>query len=327
MATKKDLETVAEGVETAVENAEKEVKKAAKKAAPKTAEAVETVEKAVKKTVAKAAEAATETAEKAEKAVKKAAPKTAEAADKAEKAGKKAAETVSEAAADTAVKAAKAVEAVAETVKEAAQKVEKKAEGAKSGKKGKETAAPKAFTSAPRMKKRYDEEIAPSLREKFGFKNVMQIPRLEKVIINMGLGSDKDNPKGIEAAIKELSTIAGQKAVVTRAKKSVANFKVREGMSIGAKVTLRGDRMYYFVDKLMNIVLPRVRDFRGVSDKAFDGRGNYALGLKEQLIFPEINYDDVDKVRGMNIVFVTSARTDEECKELLTQLGMPFVQG
>ena len=327
MATKKDLETLAEGVETAVENAEKEVKKAAKKAAPKAAEAVETVEKAVKKTVAKAAEAATETAEKAEKAVKKAAPKAAEAADKAEKAVKKAAETVSEAAADTAVKAAKAVETAAETVKEAAQKVEKKAEGAKSGKKGKETAAPKAFTSVPRLKKRYAEEIAPSLREKFGFENVMQIPRLEKVIINMGLGSDKDNPKGIEAAIKELSTIAGQKAVVTRAKKSVANFKVREGMSIGAKVTLRGDRMYYFVDKLMNIVLPRVRDFRGVSDKAFDGRGNYALGLKEQLIFPEINYDDVDKVRGMNIVFVTSARTDEECKELLKQFGMPFVQG
>ena len=155
----------------------------------------------------------------------------------------------------------------------------------------------------------------------------MQIPYLEKVIINMGLGTDKENPKGIEAALKELSTIAGQKAVPTRAKKSVANFKVREGMTIGAKVTLRGDRMYYFVDKLFNIVLPRVRDFRGVSDKAFDGRGNYALGLKEQLIFPEINYDDVDKVRGMNIVFVTSANTDEECKELLTQLGIPFVQG
>jgi large subunit ribosomal protein L5 len=165
------------------------------------------------------------------------------------------------------------------------------------------------------------------MREKFNYKNVMQIPGLEKVIINMGLGSDKENPKGIEAAIKELSTIAGQKAVVTRAKKSVANFKVREGMSIGAKVTLRGDRMYYFVDKLFNIVLPRVRDFHGVSDKAFDGRGNYALGLKEQLIFPEINYDDIDKTRGMNIVFVTSAKTDEECKELLTQLGMPFVQG
>ena len=295
MATKKDLETIAEGIETAVEDAGKEVKKAVKKAAPKAAEAAETVEKAVKKTAAKAVEAAAETVEKAEKAVKKAAPKVAEAA--------------------------------AETVKEAAKKVEKKAEAAKPAKKGKETAAAKAFTSVPRMKTRYAEEIAPSLREKFGYENVMQIPYLEKVIINMGLGSDKDNPKGIEAAVKELSTIAGQKAVITRAKKSVANFKVREGMSIGAKVTLRGDRMYYFVDKLMNIVLPRVRDFRGVSDKAFDGRGNYALGLKEQLIFPEMNYVDVDKVRGMNIVFVTSARTDEECKELLTQLGMPFVQG
>jgi large subunit ribosomal protein L5 len=309
VATKKDLETIAEGIETAVEDAGKEVKKAVKKAAPKAAEAAETVEKAVKKTAAKAAEAAAETVEKAEKAVKKAAPKVAEAA------------------AETAVKAAKVVEAAAETVKETAQKVEKKAEAAKPAKKGKETEAAKAFTSVPRMKTRYAKEIAPSLREKFGYENVMQIPYLEKVIINMGLGSDKDNPKGIEAAVKELSTIAGQKAVITRAKKSVANFKVREGMSIGAKVTLRGDRMYYFVDKLMNIVLPRVRDFRGVSDKAFDGRGNYALGLKEQLIFPEINYDDVDKVRGMNIVFVTSARTDEECKELLTQLGMPFVQG
>ena len=185
----------------------------------------------------------------------------------------------------------------------------------------------KKLEGMPRMKQRYQQEIAPSLREKFNYKNVMQIPHLEKVIINMGLGSDKENPKGIEAAIKELSTIAGQKAVVTRAKKSVANFKVREGMTIGAKVTLRGNQMYYFVEKLFNIVLPRVRDFHGVSDKAFDGRGNYAIGLKEQLIFPEINYDDVDKVRGMNVVFVTSAKSDEECKELLTQLGMPFVQG
>ena len=142
----------------------------------------------------------------------------------------------------------------------------------------------------------------------------------------MGLGSEKDNPKGIETAVQQLSAIAGQAAVVTKAKKSVANFKVREGMTIGAKVTLRGDKMYYFADKLMNIVLPRVRDFHGVSDKSFDGRGNYAMGVKEQLIFPEINYDDVDKVRGMNIVFVTSAKTDEEAKELLALLGMPFVQ-
>ncbi len=179
----------------------------------------------------------------------------------------------------------------------------------------------------PRLKEKYLNETVPALREKFQYENVMQIPKLEKIIINMGLGAEKDNPKGIEAAAKELGQISGQKAVICKAKKSVANFKVREGMSIGAKVTLRGDRMYYFADKLMNIVLPRVRDFRGVSDKSFDGRGNYAMGLKEQLIFPEINYDDVDKVRGMNIVFVTSAKTDEEAKALLALMGMPFVQG
>ena len=142
----------------------------------------------------------------------------------------------------------------------------------------------------------------------------------------MGLGSEKDNAKGLENAVNELSLIAGQKPIVTKAKKSVANFKVREGMNIGAKVTLRGDRMYYFADKLMNIVLPRVRDFRGISDTSFDGRGNYAMGVKEQLIFPEINYDDVDKVRGMDIVFVTTAKTDEEAKELLSLMGMPFIQ-
>ena len=312
MATKIDVETVVDAVEAAAETVEKEVKKAAKKAAPKAAEAAEKAEETVKKAAKTTAKKAAETAEQAEKAVKKVA------------------DTAAEAAADTVAKAAKKVEEsadkAAETVKKAAKKVEKKAEEAKSAAK-KDKAAPAKFTSQPRMKERYLKEIAPAMREKFGYKNVMQIPYLEKVIINMGLGAEKDNPKGIEAAVKELSTIAGQHAVVTRAKKSVANFKVREGMSIGAKVTLRGDRMYYFVDKLMNIVLPRVRDFRGVSDKAFDGRGNYALGLKEQLIFPEINYDDVDKVRGMNIVFVTSAKTDEECKELLTQLGMPFVQG
>ena len=154
----------------------------------------------------------------------------------------------------------------------------------------------------------------------------METPRLVKIVLNMGLGSEKDNPKGIDSAVEELSLIAGQRPVVTKAKKSVANFKVRQGMNIGAKVTLRGDRMYYFADKLMNIVIPRVRDFRGLSDKSFDGRGNYAMGLKEQLIFPEINYDDVDKVRGMDIVFVTTAKTDEEAKELLRLLGMPFVQ-
>ena len=191
----------------------------------------------------------------------------------------------------------------------------------------KETAVQaKPFSGEPRLKTKYREEVVSALNEKFRYENVMQIPKLEKIIINMGLGSEKDNPKGIEKAVAELSAIAGQKAIVTKAKKSVANFKVREGMNIGAKVTLRGDRMYYFADKLMNIVLPRVRDFRGVSDTSFDGRGNYAMGVREQLIFPEINYDDVDKVRGMNIVFVTSAKTDEEARELLALLGMPYVQ-
>jgi len=353
VATKKDVETVVEAVEAAAETVEKEVKKAAKKAAPKAAEAAEKAEETVKKAAKATAKKAADTAEKAEQAVKKTAKKAAdtaveaaaetvakaakkaeESADKAaeavKKTAKKAADTAAETTAETAAKAAKKVEKsadkAAETVKKTAKKVEKKAEETKSAaKKAKD--APAKFSSQPRMKVRYQEEIAPAMREKFGYENVMQTPRLEKVIINMGLGAEKENPKGIESAVRELSTIAGQHAVVTRAKKSVANFKVREGMSIGAKVTLRGDRMYYFVDKLMNIVLPRVRDFRGVSDKAFDGRGNYAIGLKEQLIFPEINYDDVDKVRGMNIVFVTSAKTDEECKELLTQLGMPFVQG
>lgn len=201
-----------------------------------------------------------------------------------------------------------------------------KKETAQAASKKKAAVEAKPFSGAPRLKTKYKEEVAKALNDKFHYENVNQIPKLEKVIINMGLGSEKDNPKGIEKAVEELSTIAGQKAIVTKAKKSVANFKVREGMNIGAKVTLRGDRMYYFADKLMNIVLPRVRDFRGVSDKSFDGRGNYAMGVKEQLIFPEINYDDVDKVRGMNIVFVTSAKTDEEAKELLALLGMPFVQ-
>lgn len=184
----------------------------------------------------------------------------------------------------------------------------------------------KPLTGTPRLKSKYLEEVVPALQEKFHYENVMQIPKLEKIVLNMGLGSEKDNPKGIEIALDQLTTIAGQKAVLTKAHKSVANFKVREGMTVGAKVTLRGDKMYYFADKLMNIVLPRVRDFRGVSDTSFDGRGSYAMGVKEQLIFPEINYDDVDKVRGMNIVFVTTAKTDEEAKALLALLGMPFVQ-
>ena len=190
----------------------------------------------------------------------------------------------------------------------------------------KAAAAAKPFSGEPRLKVKYREEVVPALKEKFQYENVMTIPKLEKIVINMGLGDCKDNAKAMEMAVEQLTAIAGQKVIVTKARKSVANFKVREGMNIGAKVTLRGDRMYYFADKLMNIVLPRVRDFRGVSGKSFDGRGNYAMGVKEQLIFPEINYDDVDKVRGMNIVFVTSAKTDEEAKALLAFMGMPFSQ-
>lgn len=193
-------------------------------------------------------------------------------------------------------------------------------------KKKKNVVEAKEFTAPARLRVKYKEEVAPALREKFGYTNVMEIPKLEKIVLNMGLGAEKDNPKGLETALEELEIISGQKPIVTKAKKSVANFKVREGMNIGAKVTLRGDKMYYFADKLMNIVLPRVRDFRGIPDTSFDGRGNYAMGVKEQLIFPEINYDDIDKTRGMDIVFVTTAKTDEEAKELLKQLGMPFVQ-
>ena len=182
------------------------------------------------------------------------------------------------------------------------------------------------FTEAARLRVKYNEEVVPQLKEKFGYTNVMQIPKLEKIVLNMGLGSDKDNPKGLESALEEMALIAGQKPIITKAKKSVANFKVREGQNVGAKVTLRGDRMYYFADKLMNIVLPRVRDFRGIPDTSFDGRGNYAMGVKEQLIFPEISYDDVDKIRGMDIVFVTTAKTEEEARALLQFLGRPFMQ-
>ena len=177
---------------------------------------------------------------------------------------------------------------------------------------------------ATRIKEKYLAEAVPALQQKFGYKNVMEIPRLEKVIINMGLGDCKDNAKALESAVAELTQIAGQKPLVTKAKKSVANFKLRQGMNVGAKVTLRGARMEEFMDKLVNIALPRVRDFRGVSAKAFDGRGNYALGIKEQLIFPEIEYDKVEKIRGMEMIFVTTAKTDEEAKELLRLLGMPF---
>ena len=177
-----------------------------------------------------------------------------------------------------------------------------------------------------RLKDKYLTEVAPALKQKFGYTNVMQIPRLEKIVINMGLGDCKDNAKSMEIAVGELATIAGQKPLVTKAKKSIANFKVREGMNVGAKVTLRGERMYEFTDKLVSIALPRVRDFHGVSAKAFDGRGNYALGVREQLIFPEIEYDKIEKIRGMEMIFVTTAKTDEEAKELLRLLGMPFAQ-
>ena len=175
-----------------------------------------------------------------------------------------------------------------------------------------------------RLKEQYDSTIKNQLMEKFNYSNVMMIPRLEKVVVNMGLGEAIANPKALDAAVGDMTTITGQKPIVTKAKKSIAAFKVREGASIGCKVTLRGDRMYEFVDKLISAALPRVRDFKGVSVKAFDGRGNYTLGLKEQLLFPEIEYDKIDRIRGMEICFVTSARTDEECKELLSLMGMPF---
>jgi len=175
-----------------------------------------------------------------------------------------------------------------------------------------------------RLQKRYTDEIRPSLVEKFDYSTVMQAPRIEKIVVNMGIGEAVDNPKALDDAVTELSLITGQKPVVTRAKKSVASFKLREGMAIGCKVTLRGERMFDFLDKLMNIALPRVRDFQGVSPKAFDGRGNYTLGIKEQLIFPEIDYDKVTRVRGMDIVIVTTAESDEEAKELLERFGMPF---
>ncbi|PRZ13337.1 large subunit ribosomal protein L5 [Laceyella sediminis] len=177
---------------------------------------------------------------------------------------------------------------------------------------------------AARLKEMYLNEVAPNLMKKFNYKSTMQVPKVEKVVINMGVGEAVANAKVLDGAVEDMTLIAGQKPIITRAKKSIAGFKLREGMPIGVKVTLRGERMYHFLDKLMNIALPRVRDFRGVSPKAFDGRGNYTLGLKEQLIFPEIAYDKVDKVRGMDVVIVTTANTDEEARELLTQMGMPF---
>jgi len=177
---------------------------------------------------------------------------------------------------------------------------------------------------AARLKEKYLKEVAPALQQKFSYKNVMQIPQLKKVVINMGVGEAITNAKAIDSAVGDLMKITGQRPIVTRAKKSIAAFKVRAGMPIGTKVTLRGDRMFEFVDRLLSVALPRVRDFRGVSPKSFDGRGNYTLGLKEQLIFPEIEYDKIDKIRGMDVVFVTSAQTDEEARELLRLLGMPF---
>ena len=177
-----------------------------------------------------------------------------------------------------------------------------------------------------RLKEQYQNEIVDAMIKKFGYKNIMEVPKLDKVVINMGVGEAKENAKVLESAIADMEKIAGQKAVVTRAKNSVANFKTREGMPIGCKVTLRGEKMYEFVDRLINLALPRVRDFRGVNPNAFDGRGNYALGIKEQLIFPEIEYDKIDKVRGMDVIFVTTAKTDEEARELLKQFNMPFAK-
>ena len=177
-----------------------------------------------------------------------------------------------------------------------------------------------------RLRTQYDEEIVKAMTEKFGYKNVMEVPKLEKIVINMGVGEAKENQKVLDSAVADLEKIAGQKAVICKAKKSVANFKLREGMGIGCKTTLRGEKMYEFADRLINLALPRVRDFRGVNADSFDGRGNYALGIKEQIIFPEIEYDKVDKVRGMDIIFVTTAKTDEEARELLRLFGMPFAK-
>ena len=178
-----------------------------------------------------------------------------------------------------------------------------------------------------RMKQKYKDEVAPALMKKFQYKSVMQIPRLDKIVVNVGCGDARDNIKAIEAVVRDITTITGQKAVITKAKKSVANFKLREGMPVGVKVTLRQDKMWEFLDRLLNVALPRVRDFHGISVNSFDGRGNYALGVKEQLIFPEIDYDKIEKIRGMDIAICTTANTDEEARELLSLLGAPFVQG
>ena len=177
-----------------------------------------------------------------------------------------------------------------------------------------------------RLKEQYQNEIVDAMVKKFGYKNIMEVPKLEKIVVNMGVGEAKENAKVLEAAVKDMETITGQKAVVTKAKNAIANFKIREGMAIGCKTTLRGEKMYEFMDRLINLAFPRVRDFRGVNPNAFDGRGNYALGIKEQLIFPEIEYDKVDKVRGLDVIFVTTAKTDEEARELLSLFNMPFAK-
>ena len=180
------------------------------------------------------------------------------------------------------------------------------------------------MANTPNLNKKFQDEVAPALMQKFGYKSTMQIPKIDKIVVNCGCGEARDNAKVLEAVVNDLTTITGQKAVITKAKKSVANFKLREGMNIGAKVTLRSDRMWEFLDRLFNVALPRVRDFRGINPNAFDGRGNYALGIREQLIFPEIEYDKIDKIRGMDVVICTTANTDEEAKELLTLIGAPF---
>ena len=177
-----------------------------------------------------------------------------------------------------------------------------------------------------RIKQRYIDEVAPALMKKFDYKSTMQVPKLEKIVINVGCGDARDNQKALEAVVKDISAITGQKAVITKARKSVANFKLREGMPVGVKVTLRADKMWEFLDRLFNVALPRVRDFRGISANSFDGRGNYAMGLKEQLVFPEIDYDKIEKIRGMDIIICTTAKTDEEARELLSELGAPFIQ-
>ena len=182
------------------------------------------------------------------------------------------------------------------------------------------------MANTPNLKKLYQDEVAPALMQKFGYKSTMQIPRLEKIVVNVGCSEARENAKVLDAVVNDLTTITGQKAVITKAKKSVANFKLREGMPIGAKVTLRGNKMWEFLDRLFNVALPRVRDFRGISANSFDGRGNYAFGLKEQLIFPEIEYDQIDKIRGMDIIICTTAQTDEEARELLTIMGAPFAK-